>query len=354
MRVLVVDDEPRYRAYLSESLRGTGHRVAVAGSGRRAVDLGVAFQPDILVTDWMLKNHLHGLNVARTLQAVNPRIATILITGFACEDLKESAREAGVFRFLEKPFDLKELVSSVELAATLPKPRGRRAPFGVAVVSDSGFVVHANDAAQRMFEPAQALGQPGTLRDVFGPGELAQLETAREHWRLVAPHTPRRARWWARWKPSSRGRVLVLFPERQKYLRSDPRVRMLLGLERPKAVASLPVDKVLVVDRDAVGEVSYVEQSERIGCVCYKAATPALAVRIFRADPGIGVVVIDYQMPGLQLVSLVEDLRLLRPDVEIVGVSPALRHEIDFAAVGVERFLHKPWRIGDLLHALEA
>ena len=51
MRILVVDDEKRYRAYLGSMLDARGYEVAVAGTGREAIDTGIRFRPDLLLTD---------------------------------------------------------------------------------------------------------------------------------------------------------------------------------------------------------------------------------------------------------------------------------------------------------------
>ena len=67
-KVLIVDDERDYRDQLSLCLSEDELEIRTAGSGREAIDLGACFRPDVLVADWMLKNHIHGLHVAEVLQ----------------------------------------------------------------------------------------------------------------------------------------------------------------------------------------------------------------------------------------------------------------------------------------------
>ena len=62
-KVLIVDDERSYRDYLGRFLAREGHEVQLAATGREAIDGGCRFRPDVLVVDWMLKDHVHGLQV---------------------------------------------------------------------------------------------------------------------------------------------------------------------------------------------------------------------------------------------------------------------------------------------------
>ncbi len=112
-RVLVVDDEPSYRKYLERYLIHEGYEVRAAGSASEAMEIATGFEPHVLLVDWMLKDRLHGLDVALALRAGNASLQILLMTGYASEDVKEQARQANVFRFLEKPFGLEEVASAV-------------------------------------------------------------------------------------------------------------------------------------------------------------------------------------------------------------------------------------------------
>lgn len=109
-RVLVVEDEDVLRGSLAHLLRHRGFEVRDARNGSEAVAIGREFAPDLLIADWMLQNHMHGLEVARTLFGTNPRLRTIVITGFPSQELRaEAEREPAVIGFLEKPFTFEDL-----------------------------------------------------------------------------------------------------------------------------------------------------------------------------------------------------------------------------------------------------
>lgn len=353
MRVLVVDDEPRYRVYLSAKLGSLGYQVGVAEGGRQAIDLAIGFRPQVLVSDWMLKDRIHGLQVSDALRAVDGRMPTILMTGFPSDDLRSRAREARIYEFIEKPFEMREMVSAVGRAARLRRYRRPRVPFGVIVIDPDDRIVQASERARQMLASTAAGSDAACLDGVFAPETLAALGKPDAGWIRVAPHSPKRIRWWARLRRGAETGLLVLLPERRKYLGDDPRVRMLLDLPGPLASAGLPQYRVLVVDDTPVDRVRYVEPFERLGWTCYKAETLPLARRLLDADPEIVAVLIDGDSAEIDLAELVGAIRGRRDDIELVGLGSALAREREFGEVGVWRFLQKPWRVGDLLHVLE-
>lgn len=115
-RVLVVDDERMYRENLQEVISEQGHDVVTAHDGHSAIEVARRCCPDVLIVDWMLQNDLCGLEVAETLRGLNPRLATIIITGYPAQKLRVQAEESKVFAFLEKPFELDDIRETVRRA----------------------------------------------------------------------------------------------------------------------------------------------------------------------------------------------------------------------------------------------
>ncbi|UCG32826.1 MAG: response regulator [Phycisphaerales bacterium] len=116
-KVLVVDDEPGYCRHLELLLSRDGHEVESATNGRDAMDIAQRFRPDVLVADWMLCDTQCGLDLARSLRQLNPRLATIIITGYYAPDLQASTEEALVHAFIQKPFEPADLCEAVRQAA---------------------------------------------------------------------------------------------------------------------------------------------------------------------------------------------------------------------------------------------
>jgi DNA-binding response OmpR family regulator len=351
MRVLVVDDEPRYRVYLSAQLGSLGHEVAVAETGRQAIERGLRLLPSVLVSDWMLRNHVHGLHVADALRAVDGGLPAILMTGFPSRDLRSQARDLRIVDFLEKPFELSELVAAVERAGAVRRRSRARVGFGV-IVTRGDLCVHASERARALLATTPAGRSPGHVEEIFADEDLSELRAGREEWRLVTPRGAQRTRWWVHWTQRTEDGVLGLVPERKRYLRDDPRLRLLLGLLRASAGGEGAQGKILVVDATPVGQVRYLEQLERTGFACIKAESVDLALRLLAEMPERAIVVIHRGLPDLDLAAFVRALRELRPNAQLIGASDRLSDEIAFLELGLGRFLHVPWRVADLLDAL--
>ena len=121
-RVLVVDNELGFREHLKRLFSADGYDVETAASGAEAIESAGRFDPDVLVTDWILKDHLDGLDVSRSLRELNPRLATILITGYPSPELKTEAKAAHVAAFFKKPFDPEKLQDAVRRAIEEQSP----------------------------------------------------------------------------------------------------------------------------------------------------------------------------------------------------------------------------------------
>ena len=115
-RLLLVDDEPVVRQMIGSYFSGSGFEVRTSASGVEAIEIGLRFLPDVLVTDWMLDSELHGLQVSRTLQLAIPELRTLLITGYLSPDVVAEARDANVADLIAKPFRPAALLEAVQHA----------------------------------------------------------------------------------------------------------------------------------------------------------------------------------------------------------------------------------------------
>ncbi|MGR9105765.1 MAG: response regulator [Gammaproteobacteria bacterium] len=109
MKVLVVEDNTSARVALVAYLRNLGCQVKDAATGREAIDLGMEFRPDLLISDWDLDGLCDGVRVAEHLVASTPKPEVIFITGMAREPLRKRAKHLDVIAIFAKPIDLKGL-----------------------------------------------------------------------------------------------------------------------------------------------------------------------------------------------------------------------------------------------------
>ena len=117
-RVLVVEDSAGLREIMSIGLRASGHDVAQAPDGRRALDLQREHPYEVVVTDLFMPE-MDGIETIQTLRQEFPDIAIVAISGVPTKtgaDFLEVAEKLGADRVLRKPFTIPELLAAVEAA----------------------------------------------------------------------------------------------------------------------------------------------------------------------------------------------------------------------------------------------
>ena len=110
------------------------------------------------------------------------------------------------------------------------------------------------------------------------------------------------------------------------------------------AIAMDRIETVLIVDDEWPLRELYSRQCEELGWVAYTAATQTEACDRLAATPAISVILLDYSVSECGLSEFVAKLRQLQAGVCIVGNSGECRNK-EFAAVGVDGFLMKPWEV---------
>jgi CheY-like chemotaxis protein len=109
--LLVVEDEVPIREVLCSILEDEGYRVVGVGDGRAALAALAAERFDLVLSDTMMPR-LDGVGLARAL-AADPGLRTIPLVLMSA--LRSGpAREVPHAAFLSKPFDLYELLDTVE------------------------------------------------------------------------------------------------------------------------------------------------------------------------------------------------------------------------------------------------
>ncbi len=354
--VLIVEDEDVLRETLSSFLTRKGHDVIAAASGYEALEVGLDASPDVLVADWMLKNHIHGLHVSAVFRALHPNLNTILITGFPSRDLLEESDRCGISRLLEKPFDLQDLDAAVSSALARPADGADPSPGIAAIVVDaSGTLQFASQRAQQLFAASKLTSNPVRLTDLIEGEALAAVEAAVSDWTAVRPRGQRTQEWLlrARRRPGRAGFLIVLCPREEEQRRGDARIRILLD-ERGGSLKRTLADRgpVVVIERDGVVRRLLVAQIERAGALCYPSDDLKSALRLLEAEPRVRSVMVDFALAGQEMTSWIARIRAERPDVHLIGTG-GIGSEAELLGLGVSRVLRKPWRINDLIDALD-
>lgn len=115
-RILVADDRRENLLFLANSvLRPEGYEVITAVDGKQALDKALAEKPDLVITDLKMPR-MSGLELLAALRKAGSDIPVILTTFYGSEQAAIQAFRLGARDYIVKPYDVKEMLESVERA----------------------------------------------------------------------------------------------------------------------------------------------------------------------------------------------------------------------------------------------
>lgn len=111
-KILVVDDSLLMRQLLDNILAAEGYIVFLATNGQEAIEVAMTRSPQVIVMDINMPV-MSGLEACTRLKAIKATrsIPVILMTGLG--KYKIEAVEAGADGFMTKPFDLNDVIKTV-------------------------------------------------------------------------------------------------------------------------------------------------------------------------------------------------------------------------------------------------
>jgi CheY-like chemotaxis protein len=119
--ILVIDDEQTVRRALERLLVRMGYTVYLADSGTAAL---AAYADKCDRIDYVLLDHMmpdmNGAETFHRLRALDPAAKVILSSGYCRDDGIEELLRCGAVGFVQKPFEMQELL--VHLPLAVPNP----------------------------------------------------------------------------------------------------------------------------------------------------------------------------------------------------------------------------------------
>lgn len=120
-RLLVVDDDADMLRLLSMRLASAGYRVSTAGSAEAALAQLDIERPQLVISDVRLPGK-DGLALFDEVRQRHPSLPVILLTAHGTIPDAVEATARGVFTYLTKPYDSKELLDKIAQALALGAP----------------------------------------------------------------------------------------------------------------------------------------------------------------------------------------------------------------------------------------
>jgi two-component system, OmpR family, response regulator len=114
-RVLVVDDEERFRTTLTKMLKAQGLAARGAASGEEALEQLKAGPCDVVLLDIRMPG-MGGLAALSAIKAADPLVEVIALSGHASLDAAMDLMQRGAYDYLLKPCPVDEVLAKIESA----------------------------------------------------------------------------------------------------------------------------------------------------------------------------------------------------------------------------------------------
>jgi two-component system response regulator GlrR len=189
-RILVVDDDRDLLALITMRLQSAGYTVAQAASGEEALEIFRAERPRAVVTDLRMDG-MDGHALFERLHAEAPSVPVIILTAHGTIPEAVAATQRGVFSFLTKPFDSRELLARVAAAVALSPPIAAErddAAWRREIVSADPAMDELLRTAHRLADDPQPLllkGPPGSGKELLARAMHQCSRRARKPFRVL-------------------------------------------------------------------------------------------------------------------------------------------------------------------------
>ena len=148
--ILVADDDRAIRTVLSQALSREGHIVKTTGNAATLWQWVEKGEGDLVITDVVMPDE-NGLDLVPKIRNVRPNLRIIVMSAQNTLLTAVKATERGAFEYLAKPFDLAELVATVERALSKP---------------DSAVATHA-EAQANQDERLPLIGRSQAMQEIY-------------------------------------------------------------------------------------------------------------------------------------------------------------------------------------------
>jgi len=122
--ILVVDDERDIRELICDILRDEGFSTRMAGNSDDCMAELQSEAPSLMILDiWLKDSNMDGIDILKTVKRDNPDIPVVIISGHGNIEIAVAAIKQGAYDFIEKPFNIDQLLVVIRRAMEASKLR---------------------------------------------------------------------------------------------------------------------------------------------------------------------------------------------------------------------------------------
>ena len=141
--ILIVDDERDIRELVADILADEGYSTRTAANSDDCMAEINAAEPALMILDiWLKDSRMDGIDILKTVKRDNPDVPVVIISGHGNIEIAVAAIRQGAYDFIEKPFNIDQLLVVIRRAMETAQLRRenaslRRRDAGEAVMIGS-------------------------------------------------------------------------------------------------------------------------------------------------------------------------------------------------------------------------
>lgn len=126
--ILIVDDERDIRELIGDILRDEGYATRLAANSDQCMAEINAAPPGLMILDiWLKDSKMDGIDILKTVRRSNPDVPVVIISGHGNIEIAVAAIKQGAYDFIEKPFNIDQLLVVISRAMEASRLRRENA-----------------------------------------------------------------------------------------------------------------------------------------------------------------------------------------------------------------------------------
>ena len=150
--ILIVDDERDIRELISDILKDEGYSTRLASNSDEAMEEVTSDQPALMILDiWLKDSNMDGIDILKTVKRDYPNVPIVIISGHGNIEIAVAAIKQGAYDFIEKPFNIDQLMVVVRRAMETSRLRREN-----------------SELKQQDGKPSEMIGDSAAFRTMLG------------------------------------------------------------------------------------------------------------------------------------------------------------------------------------------
>ena len=126
--MLIVDDEKDIRDLIGDILKDEGYSIRLAGNSDDCMAEINDEVPSLMILDiWLKDSRMDGIDILKSVKRDNPDVPVVIISGHGNIEIAVAAIKQGAYDFIEKPFNIDQLMVVVSRAMETSRLRRENA-----------------------------------------------------------------------------------------------------------------------------------------------------------------------------------------------------------------------------------